>query len=82
MNQYLRDLQKAKFTGYVKVNFSQGSLSRIEKFEEVLKDYYGYFAGLGCKDQARGSPNLEQGAHGSGFFLFTPTRQCFTETTS
>jgi hypothetical protein len=36
--QYLRDLQKDKFTGYVKANFSQGSLSRIEKFEEVLKD--------------------------------------------
>ncbi len=36
--QYLRDLQKGRFTGYVKVNFSQGSLSRIEKFEEVLKD--------------------------------------------
>lgn len=36
--QYLRDLQKEKFTGYVKANFSQGSLSRIEKFEVVLKD--------------------------------------------
>ena len=36
--QYLLDLQKDKFTGYLKANFSQGSLSRIEKFEEVLKD--------------------------------------------
>lgn len=36
--RYLKDLQGNKFTGYVKVNFSQGSLSRIEKFEEVLKD--------------------------------------------
>lgn len=37
--QYLRDLQKDKFTGYVKANFSQGSLGRIEKYEEVLKGW-------------------------------------------
>jgi len=36
--RYMRNLQEEKFTGYVKVNFSQGSLSRIEKFEEILKD--------------------------------------------
>jgi hypothetical protein len=35
--QYLQNLQGEKFTGYVKVNFSQGSLCRIERFEEVLK---------------------------------------------
>ena len=26
------------FTGYVKVNFSQGSIGRIEKFEEILRE--------------------------------------------
>lgn len=36
--RYLKALQEDKFTGYVKVNFSQGGLSRIEKFEEILKD--------------------------------------------
>jgi hypothetical protein len=25
------------FTGYLKVNFSQGGIGRIEKFEEILK---------------------------------------------
>jgi hypothetical protein len=36
--RYMKNLQEQRFTGYVKVNFSQGSLSRIEKFEEILKD--------------------------------------------
>ena len=35
--QYFRELQVKKFTGYIKVNFSQGSIAKIEKFEEVLK---------------------------------------------
>ena len=35
--QYLKGLQTTKFTGYIKVNFSQGSIAKIEKFEEVLK---------------------------------------------
>ncbi|MBN1625275.1 MAG: hypothetical protein JW944_02020 [Deltaproteobacteria bacterium] len=26
------------FTGYVKINFSQGSIGRVEKFEEILKE--------------------------------------------
>ncbi len=34
---YLKELQVKKFTGYIKVNFSQGSIAKIEKFEEVLK---------------------------------------------
>jgi hypothetical protein len=35
--EYLRQLQETQFTGYIKVNFSQGSVGRIEKFEEILK---------------------------------------------
>ncbi|HVN71194.1 MAG TPA: hypothetical protein VMU10_04150 [Desulfomonilia bacterium] len=35
--EYLKHLQEKKFTGYIKVNFSQGSVGRIEQFEEVLK---------------------------------------------
>jgi|LGVE01.1.fsa_nt_gb hypothetical protein len=34
---YMRTLQGNGFTGYIKVNFSQGNIGRIEKFEEVLK---------------------------------------------
>jgi hypothetical protein len=30
-------LMQKKFTGYIKVNFSRGSICRIEKFEEILK---------------------------------------------
>ena len=35
--EHLKHLQEKKFTGYIKVNFSQGSVGRIEQFEEVLK---------------------------------------------
>lgn len=35
--EYLKTLQEKKFTGYIKVNYSQGSVGRIEKFEEILK---------------------------------------------
>jgi len=33
----IKDLAAQKFTGYLKLNFSQGSLARVEKFEEILK---------------------------------------------
>lgn len=33
----IKDLADQKFTGYLKLNFSQGSLARVEKFEEILK---------------------------------------------
>ena len=26
-----------EFTGHIKINFSQGSIGRVEKFEEILK---------------------------------------------
>jgi hypothetical protein len=28
-------LQESRFTGYIKLNFTQGSIGRIEKFEEI-----------------------------------------------
>jgi len=34
--EYLAKIQGRKFTGYIKVNFSQGSIGRIERFEEIL----------------------------------------------
>ena len=33
----LERLVSENFTGYVKVNYSQGSIGRVEKFEEILK---------------------------------------------
>jgi hypothetical protein len=37
LTEHLRTLREQKFTGYIKVNYSQGSIARIEKFEEILK---------------------------------------------
>ena len=34
--EYLTSIQENKFTGYIKVNYSQGSIGRIERFEEIL----------------------------------------------
>ena len=36
--KYLRHIEDQDFTGYIKINFSQGSIGRIEKFEEILKN--------------------------------------------
>lgn len=36
--EYLRALKEAGFTGYIKINYSQGHIGRVEKFEEVLKE--------------------------------------------
>jgi hypothetical protein len=33
----LKVLMDNKFTGFIKLNFSQGTLGRVEKFEEILK---------------------------------------------
>jgi hypothetical protein len=35
--EYLKDLNEENFTGYLKINFSQGSIARIERFEEISK---------------------------------------------
>ncbi|MGD9176115.1 MAG: hypothetical protein PVF29_18260 [Desulfobacterales bacterium] len=34
---YLRNLSKENFTGSIKINFSQGSIARVERFEEISK---------------------------------------------
>ena len=39
LEKYLKELQVEKFTGYIKVNFSQGCIAKVEKFEEVLKKF-------------------------------------------
>jgi hypothetical protein len=33
----IKALMSKKFTGYVRINFSRGTVERIEKFEEILK---------------------------------------------
>ena len=33
----LDSLSEVGFTGYLKINFSQGSIGRVEKFQEILK---------------------------------------------
>ena len=33
----LEVVRDQNFTGYIKINFTQGSIGRIEKFEEILK---------------------------------------------
>lgn len=30
-------LMDRKFTGYIKINFTRGTVERVEKFEEILK---------------------------------------------
>lgn len=34
---YLSNIRNENFTGYIKINFSQGNVGRVEKFEEILK---------------------------------------------
>jgi hypothetical protein len=35
--EYLKSLNDEQFTGYLKINFSQGSIARVERFEEISK---------------------------------------------
>ena len=35
--EYLSDIRNENFTGYIKVNFTQGNVGRVKKFEEILK---------------------------------------------
>jgi len=36
--QEMEALSAEDFTGYVKINFTQGGIGRVEKFEEILKN--------------------------------------------
>jgi len=35
--EYLMRIRNNNFTGYIKINFTQGNVGRVEKFEEILK---------------------------------------------
>jgi hypothetical protein len=35
--EYLLSIRNENFTGYIKINFTQGNVGRVEKFEEILK---------------------------------------------
>jgi hypothetical protein len=35
--EYLRSICNENFTGYIKINFTQGNVGRVEKFEEILR---------------------------------------------
>lgn len=38
LKEVMHDMVDREFTGHVKINFSQGGIGRIEKFEEILKE--------------------------------------------
>jgi hypothetical protein len=35
--EVIQELIEQEFTGHLKINFSQGGIGRIEKFEEILR---------------------------------------------
>jgi hypothetical protein len=35
--ELLNDLKKNEFTGFIRINYSQGGITKIEKTEEILK---------------------------------------------
>ena len=35
--EYMMSIRNDNFTGYIKINFTQGNVGRVEKFEEILK---------------------------------------------
>jgi hypothetical protein len=44
MNLLMKEMEalsETGFTGYVKINYTQGSIGRVEKFEEILRDLKG-----------------------------------------
>lgn len=38
LREVMQDMVDDEFTGHVKINFSQGGIGRVEKFEEILKE--------------------------------------------
>jgi hypothetical protein len=38
LSDTIRTLMEGEFSGYIKINFSQGSLGRVEKSEEIDHD--------------------------------------------
>jgi hypothetical protein len=35
--EVMSDLMGQEFTGHLKINFTQGGIGRVEKFEEILR---------------------------------------------
>jgi hypothetical protein len=33
----IQEMNEKEFTGYIKINFTQGGIGRIEKYEEILR---------------------------------------------
>jgi hypothetical protein len=38
LKEVMKEMVEGEFTGHVKINFSQGGIGRIEKFEEILRE--------------------------------------------
>lgn len=38
LKEVMHSMVDSEFTGHVKINFSQGGIGRIEKFEEILRE--------------------------------------------
>jgi hypothetical protein len=38
LKELMHGMVDEEFTGHVKINFSQGGIGRIEKFEEILRE--------------------------------------------
>ncbi|HBG04797.1 MAG: hypothetical protein A2075_11640 [Geobacteraceae bacterium GWC2_58_44] len=34
----IQEMTETEFTGHIKINFSQGGIGRIEKYEEILRN--------------------------------------------
>ena len=34
----IQEMNEKEFTGYIKINFTQGGIGRIEKYEEILRN--------------------------------------------
>lgn len=37
LQSVLQEMTEKEFTGHIKINFSQGGIGRIEKYEEILR---------------------------------------------
>lgn len=43
----IRSLTDGRFSGYIKINFSQGSIGRVEKFEEIEEASFAFMSDSG-----------------------------------
>lgn len=54
----IRSLTDGRFSGYIKINFSQGSIGRVEKFEEIEE------ASFACMRESGTDPLTPDEQHG------------------